>query len=380
MRNYQPILEVAKTVSEHEVPQIVYHRYCRNVFTANLKRVLESKEEPSSEEAVPDKRVRLERSSSESRVYKNKCIFCQKTKYKKGTNTLETLTQAQELRADKTLRERATKTGDSRIISLTSRDNVTAEAHYHWSCYRDYTRPDSKQSSKEVSEDPDSDPYQAAVEYAYESLVQYIKEELMTNPDAVPLVTLTDKLKDFISSRGFKDVKDSTKKYVRQKLEGIFGDELLIFPDEKGKLLVLPNNLDRQELARRNQMLKKELAVWRSNTMEMTKLLEKAALYIRQSVKEHQMNAPWPLAPADLTTLKACIPDDLHHFFTVLLTGDPTNTTPSARVCHLSDSMSQDIVFDTYKPLSIKYNERTKRARAGVQVQNIAPGQKIKQW
>jgi len=39
-RNYQPVLEVAKTVSEHEVPQIVYHRFCRTVFTANLKRVL----------------------------------------------------------------------------------------------------------------------------------------------------------------------------------------------------------------------------------------------------------------------------------------------------------------------------------------------------
>lgn len=96
-----------------------------------------------------------------------------------------------------------------------------------------------------MSEDPDSDAYEAAVEEAYESLVQYIKEELMTNPDVVPLVTLTAKLKDFISSRGFIDVKDSTKIYVRRKLEGIFGDELLIFPDEKGKLLVLPNNLDR---------------------------------------------------------------------------------------------------------------------------------------
>jgi len=39
-RNYQPVLEVAKTVSEHEVPQIVYHRFCRTVFTANLKRIL----------------------------------------------------------------------------------------------------------------------------------------------------------------------------------------------------------------------------------------------------------------------------------------------------------------------------------------------------
>ncbi|KAL8621264.1 hypothetical protein ACOMHN_008089 [Nucella lapillus] len=108
----------------------------------------------------------------------------------------------------------------------------------------------------------------------------------------------------------------------------------------------MPNSLDRKELAKRNQKLKKELAVWRSNAEEMTKLLEKAALYIRQRVKDSQMNTPWPLAPEDLVTLKACIPDDRHHFLTVLLTGDPTNVTPSARVCRLSDSMSQDIVYN----------------------------------
>ena len=92
---------------------------------------MKSKEEESSEETVPEKRTRLERSSSESRVYKEECIFCQKTKYKKRTNTREDLIKARELRADKTLRETATKKGDSRIISLTSRDIVAAEAHYH---------------------------------------------------------------------------------------------------------------------------------------------------------------------------------------------------------------------------------------------------------
>ena len=49
-------------------------------------------------------------------------------------------------------------------------------------------------------------------------------------------------------------------------------------------------------------------------------------------------------------------------------------------ISEASLSTRLDIVFDTYKPLSIKYNERANRARAGVQVQNIAPGQKITQW
>ena len=52
----------------------------------------------------------------------------------------------------------------------------------------------------------------------------------------------------------------------------------------------------------------------------------------------------------------------------------------SMAISEASLSTRLDIVFDTYKPLSIKYNERANRATAGLQVENIAPGQKIKQW
>ena len=52
VRNYQPLLDIAQTVSENEVPNIVYQRYCRSIFTGNLKRLLKSKEEESSEALV----------------------------------------------------------------------------------------------------------------------------------------------------------------------------------------------------------------------------------------------------------------------------------------------------------------------------------------
>ncbi|KAL8587495.1 hypothetical protein ACOMHN_000901 [Nucella lapillus] len=52
----------------------------------------------------------------------------------------------------------------------------------------------------------------------------------------------------------------------------------------------------------------------------------------------------------------------------------------SMAIREASLSTRLDIVFDTYKPLSIKYNERANRATTGLQVQIVAPGQKIKQW
>jgi hypothetical protein len=44
------------------------------------------------------------------------------------------------LRADKTLRECAIQKRDDKILAVTSRDIVAAEANYHRSCYQAYTR------------------------------------------------------------------------------------------------------------------------------------------------------------------------------------------------------------------------------------------------
>ncbi|KAL8595212.1 hypothetical protein ACOMHN_043365 [Nucella lapillus] len=53
----------------------------------------------------------------------------------------------------------------------------------------------------------------------------------------------------------------------------------------------------------------------------------------------------------------------------------------SMTVSEAANSDRLDIVFDTYKKLSIKYNERTNRSvTSGMRIQNIVSGQKIKQW
>ncbi len=52
----------------------------------------------------------------------------------------EKLTKAVQLRVDETLRKFAIQKGDEHIIAVTSRDIVAAEAHYHTSCYKNYTR------------------------------------------------------------------------------------------------------------------------------------------------------------------------------------------------------------------------------------------------
>ena len=49
---------------------------------------------------------------------------------------------------------------------------------------------------------------------------------------------------------GVNDAKPSTKKHIRRKLEAKFGDALHSIPDDKGKLLVYPDNLSVPELVK----------------------------------------------------------------------------------------------------------------------------------
>ena len=61
------------------------------------------------------------------------------------------------------------------LPDVTSRDIVAAEAHYHRSCYREYTRPEkpspSSSSTAEVRDD--------AEEKAFSDLFKYIQLEVI---------------------------------------------------------------------------------------------------------------------------------------------------------------------------------------------------------
>ena len=92
------------------------------------------------------------RTTSGSRVYQPKCIFCEKDKCLRGTSTREHLIQARQLRVDERLRHCALEKQDEKILAVTSRDIVAAEAHYHTSCYRNFTRKtDKSQESRRTS-------------------------------------------------------------------------------------------------------------------------------------------------------------------------------------------------------------------------------------
>ena len=144
--------------------------------------------------------------TNDSCVYEKICIFCEKSnKYIKNSRTRETLVQANELRADKKVRAVATARMDEKILAITSRELVAAEAHYHRRCYRDYTRAYYSKSSKVVVDD-DNQSYSKIESDAFQMLFDSIRNDLFTSPRIVPMMDLTAQLVDFKKDQGVEEV------------------------------------------------------------------------------------------------------------------------------------------------------------------------------
>jgi len=83
IRDHKPLLDVSKTLKDGEIPNVLYHRKCRSIFT--LKRDLDkiSKEckktdDDASDSDSVDRRFSIRGAPSTSTTYERVCIFCGK--------------------------------------------------------------------------------------------------------------------------------------------------------------------------------------------------------------------------------------------------------------------------------------------------------------
>lgn len=362
VRNHDCILKLAELSPESmNVPEVWYHRQCRSLFT--MKRDLETlktRNEMTSSDPGPSEdgsRSSKRKKTSTSTVYEKVCIFCQKTRYVKGTHSREAVILAVDLRSDKTLRDIAREKQDSHILTVTSRDIVAAEAHYHRSCYRDYTRNPSRQHHALKVEDMETDDsqYWDIEQRSYENLFDFIREEVIASPDIIALKSLTHKLIQIMQSFGVSTVKESTKNHIRRKLENEFGNSIHIFPDDKGRLIVMPDSMSIYDLAKRFQATKQELEMLKTKSSGDISIIDRASEIIRSSIKSMDNPVHWPYHPSNTSKESVIIPDEMRRFFNNLLTGNRTNMkSTSQKVDILIQSFSQDLIHAVtggqYKP------------------------------
>ena len=122
-----------------------------------------------------------------------------------------------------------------------------------------------------------------------------------------------------------------------------------IFPDDKGKLLVVPNTVTLRDVVIEKQILDRELAIRKGKMTDLDKTVDQTvdqtASQIQTSIKHLQATTPtpWPCHPADME--KVSIPAQLERFLVGLLTGDPDNSYQTHRVTTLVSSFSQDMAY-----------------------------------
>lgn len=218
---------------------------------------------------------------------------------------------------------------DGKILAVTSRDIVAAEAHYHHSCYKNYTRMKSKH--EDVREGGNE------LEEAYGSLFEYIRNDIIPNKKVVRVTSLTAKLNSFLPSG---EISESIRKSIRRRLKTELEDSVHIFPDDKGWLLMVPDNVTLQDVVLENQSLQRELEIWKSKVTDLNKITDQASAKIRSVIKEDMKPTPWPYHPSDVSSTS--IPHQLERFLTGLLTGNPDGKCISHS---LIQSLGQDVIY-----------------------------------
>ena len=109
----------------------------------------------------------------------------------------------------------------------------------------------------------------------------------------------------------------SAKKNIRRRLETEFGDSVHIFPNQSGKLILVPDNLPLQDVVLENDNLRHELQLWKGKVTDSNKVIDQASSKIRESVKRAMTQTRWPYHPSDVSNNIPTTPQ-LHRFFTGL--------------------------------------------------------------
>ena len=161
---------------------------------------------------------------------------------------------------DEQIRKVSIEKGDRKIIALVSRELVAAEAHYHRSCYKEYTRTDDCKNIKDERKMELSE-YETTETQAYEMLCQYIREDLISNPRVIKFTELITKLSFYMSNLGVLRITDSTQNNLRRRLDTTFGTLLHFEKEIEGKrpLVVFPDNLTKLNLICDNIRLQKQI-------------------------------------------------------------------------------------------------------------------------
>ncbi len=82
-------------------------------------------------------------------------------------------------------------------------------------------------------------------------------------------------------SGGDRVIRDSTRKHIRRRLESELANSIQIYPDDKGKLLMVPDSVQLHDAVLEIQSLCKELGFWKGKVTDLTKITDQVSSAIK---------------------------------------------------------------------------------------------------
>ena len=221
--------------------------------TKKLLETISKQQGTDNQQPTAAKRTSIRQSPTTSTTYEHVFIFCEKrSKYLKGTRNREPLVQCRDLRADHSIRKSAMEKKDSRILAIAARETVAAQACYHRTCYKGYTRAEASPTGASGGcGESVEDGYVNFESEAYQMLFDYIRSDVLANEKIVRLIEITELLVSYLTSLGVEEIKLSTKKHIRRDLQAEFGD-VLLFENllETTSVFIVPANLTPLQVAK----------------------------------------------------------------------------------------------------------------------------------
>ena len=257
------------------------------------------------------------------------------------------LVQCRDMRVDSSIRKIATQKNDSKILALVSRELVAAEACYHRTCYRSYTRPEASSSvNPDMSSESPDDEYARLESDAYQMLFDFIRSDVIENEKVVRLSEMTQLLVQYLMSLEAKECKPSTKKHIKRNIEAEF-NELIKFEnllDNNRVQVLIPNSLTPVQITR--NVLNILMAEKEDSTTKISNI-QKAAADMRNAIGNEENKMSWPPRPSELNDSAIEVLEELSVFLYTLLTGnnDSSEGECCQRVQRLIKSFAEDLVF-----------------------------------
>jgi len=260
-----------------------------------------------------------------------------------GSKTREVLQKCVTTGADAKLREVAVSKLDDRAVALLSREAVSAEAHFHRSCYRAYTKEDYVKKCSST-DSPAENEYCKIEDNAFPYVCHYIRCNLFVNPRAIMFNDLRTMLLDHMKELGCTQVSDSTRKNLRRKLEEEFQDSVNIISDEKGRLVIYPDSISQDKLVLDILNLQQELSILKSNESDNRTILTKAALILRADILAHNHTEIWPPQLDELNNADAFLSTSVIHFYRTVIAGTCGDENLTVSANRQIKSFGQDLI------------------------------------